>query len=110
MYKILLLRLLLLVKLSEVNLVQSTPTGKNKNKKKGKGKNKKEKNNNQQSDKPKTQPTGEKDKCKPHYPYLICGEDHYMKYCPRCAKVTKFLQGTKTPPTPVILSQVFPSQ
>jgi hypothetical protein len=41
-------------KTSEVNSVQSTPTGKNQNKKKGKGKNKEEKNTNQQSEKPKT--------------------------------------------------------
>jgi hypothetical protein len=41
-------------KTSEVNSVQSTPTGKNQNKKKGKDKNKEDKNNNQQFDKPKT--------------------------------------------------------
>jgi hypothetical protein len=34
-------------KTSEVNSVQSTPTGKNQNKKKGKGRNKEDKNNNQ---------------------------------------------------------------
>jgi hypothetical protein len=33
-----------------------------------------------------------------------------MKDCPQCAKVTKFLQGTGTPPTLVIFSQPFPSQ
>ena len=33
-----------------------------------------------------------------------------MKYCPWRAKVTKFLQGTRTPPTPAFLSQLFPSQ
>jgi hypothetical protein len=97
-------------KTSEVNSVQSTPTGKNQNKKKGKGKNKEDKNNNQQSEKPKTQPVDDKDKCKPHYPCLICGEDHYMKDCPRRAEVNKFMQGTGTPPTPVVLSQPFPSQ
>jgi hypothetical protein len=47
-------------KTSEVNSVQSTPTGKNQNKKKGKGKNKEDKNNNQQFDKPKTQPIDDK--------------------------------------------------
>jgi hypothetical protein len=97
-------------KTSEVNSVQSTPTGKNKNKNKGKGKNKKEKNNNQQSEKPKTQSVDDKDKHKPRYPFLICGEDHYTKYCPQLAEVTKFLQGTGKPPTPIILSQHFPSQ
>jgi hypothetical protein len=69
-------------KTSEVNSVQSTPIGKNQNKKKGKGKNKEEKNNNQQSEKPKTQPADDKDKYKPRYPFLICGDDHYMKYFP----------------------------
>jgi hypothetical protein len=33
-----------------------------------------------------------------------------MKDCPRHAEVTRFLQGTETPPMPVILSQPFPSQ
>jgi hypothetical protein len=69
-------------KTSEVNSVQSTPTSKNQNKKKGKGKNKEDKNNNQQSDKPRIQPVDDKEKRKPHYPCLIRGEDHYMKYCP----------------------------
>jgi hypothetical protein len=93
----------------EVNAVQSTPTGKNESKK-GKGKNKEDKNNNLQSDKTKTQPTDDKDKCKPRYPFLICGDDHYTKDCPRRAEVTKFLQGTVKPPTHVVLSQPFPSQ
>ena len=97
-------------KTSEVNSVQSTPTGKNKNKKKGEGNNKEDKNNNQQSDKPKTQHVDDKENHKPHYPCLIYGEDHYTKYCPRRDEVTKFLQGTGTPPTPIILSQPFPSQ
>jgi hypothetical protein len=91
-----------------VNSVQSTPAGKNKSKK-GKGKNKEDKNN-PQSEKAKTQPVDDKDKRKPRYPCLICGDDHYTKDCPRRAEVTKFLQGTVKPPTPVILSQPFPSQ
>jgi hypothetical protein len=66
----------------EINSVQTTPTSKNQNKKKGKGKNKEEKNNNEQYEKPKTQPIYEKYKHKPHYPCLICGEDHYMKDFP----------------------------
>jgi hypothetical protein len=95
-------------KTSEVNYVQSTPAGKNKYKK-GKGKNKEDKNN-VQSEKTKTHPTDEKDKRKPQYPFLICGDDHYTKYYPRRAEVTKFLQGTMKPPTHVVLSQPFPSQ
>jgi hypothetical protein len=97
-------------KTSEVNSVQSTSPDKNQNKKKGKGKNKEDKNNNQQFEKPKTNHVDDKDKRKPRYPFLICGDDHYMKYCPRCDEVTKFLQGTKKPPTLVIFSQPFPSQ
>jgi hypothetical protein len=96
-------------KTSEVNVVQSTPTGKNKSKK-GKGRNKEDKNNNPQSDKTKSQPADDKDKHKPRYPCLICGDDHYTKDCPRRAEVMKFLQGTPKPPTPVVLSQPFPSQ
>jgi hypothetical protein len=94
----------------EVNSVQSTPAENNQNKKKGKGNNKEQKNNNPQSKKSKTQPVDEKDKRKPHYPGLICGDDHYMKYFPWCVEVTKFLQGIGKPSTPVILSQLFPSQ
>jgi hypothetical protein len=94
----------------EVNYVQSAPTRKNQNKKKGKGKNKEDKNNNPQSDKSKMKTVDEKDKRKPRYPCLICGDDHYTKDCPRHVEVTKFLQGSGKPPTPVILSQPFPSQ
>jgi hypothetical protein len=86
-------------KTSEVNSVQSTPTGKNKSKK-GKGKNKEDKNN-LQSEKTKTQPVDDKDKHKPRYPCLICGDDHYTKDFPRWAEVTKFLQGTLKLPTPL---------
>jgi hypothetical protein len=95
-------------KTSEVNIVQSTPTGKNKSKK-GRGKNKESKNNNQ-NEQTKTPPVDDRDKCKPCYSCLICGDDHYMKDCPRCAEVNKFLQGTLKPSTPTILSQPFPSQ
>jgi hypothetical protein len=74
---------------SEVNVVQSTLTGKNKSKK-GRGKNKEGKNNNQ-TEKTKTPSVEDRDKRKPLYPCLICGDDHYMKDCPRRAEVTKFL-------------------
>jgi hypothetical protein len=93
----------------EVNFVQSTLSGKNKYKK-GKGNNKEDKNNNPQSDKPKTQSFDDKDKHKPQYPCLICGDGHYTKDCLRRIEVTKFLQGTGKPPTHIILSQPFPSQ
>jgi hypothetical protein len=97
-------------KTSEVNSVQPTPTGKNQNKKKGKGRNQEDKNNNQEPEKTKTQPIDDKDKRKSRYPFLICGEDHYTKDSPQCDEVTKFLQRTKKPPTPIVFSQTFPSQ
>ena len=89
-------------KTSEVNAVQSTLTGKNKSKK-GRGKNKESKNNNQ-NEQTKTPPADDRDKRKPRYPCLICGDDHYTKDCPQRAEVTKFLQGTPKPPTPTVLS------
>jgi hypothetical protein len=95
-------------KTSEVNAVQSTPTGKKKSKK-GRGKNKEGKNNNQ-AENPKNTPIEDRDKRKPYYPYLICGDDHYTKDFPRRAEVTKFLQGTPKPSTPTVLSEPFPSQ
>jgi hypothetical protein len=91
----------------EVNVVQSMPTGKNKSKK-GRGKNKESKNNNQ-NEKTKTPPVKDQDKRKPRYPFLICGDDHYTKDCPRHAEVNKFLQGMPKPSTLTVLSQPFPS-
>jgi hypothetical protein len=95
-------------KISEVNAVQSTPTGKNKSKK-GRGKNKEGKNNNL-NEQTKTPPVEDRDKRKPRYPCLIFGDDHYTKDCLRRAEVTKFLQGMPKPSTPTVLSQPFPSQ
>jgi hypothetical protein len=64
----------------EVNAVQSTPAGKNKSRK-GKGKNKEDKNTSQE-ERTKTPPIDDRDKRKPRYPCLICGDDHYTKDCP----------------------------
>jgi hypothetical protein len=91
-----------------VNVVQSTPAGKTKSRK-GRGKNKEGKNNNL-NEQTKSTPVDDRDKRKPHYPCLICGEDHYMKDFPRRAEVNKFLQGALKPSTPAVLSQPFPSQ
>jgi hypothetical protein len=95
-------------KTSEVNVVQSTPAGKNKSKK-GRGKNKEGKNTNP-NEQTKTPPVDDRDKCKPCYPCLMCSDDHYTKDCPRRAEVHKFLQSTPKPSTPAVLSQPFPSQ
>jgi hypothetical protein len=64
-------------KTSKVNSIQYTSAGKNKSKK-GKGKNKEDKNN-PQSEETKTPPVDDRDKHKPRYPCLICGDDHYTK-------------------------------
>jgi hypothetical protein len=95
-------------KTSEVNVVQSTPAGKTKSRK-GRGKNKEGKNNNP-NEQTKPPHVDDRDKRKPRYPCLMCGDDHYTKDCPRRAEVTKFLQGTPKPSTPAVLSQPFPSQ
>jgi hypothetical protein len=95
-------------KTSEVNVVQSMPTGKNKSRK-GRGKNKEGKNNNL-NEQTKSPPVDDRDKRKPRYPCLICGDDHYTKDCPRRAKVNKFLQGAPKLSMPAVLSQPFPSQ
>jgi hypothetical protein len=95
-------------KTSEVNVVQSTSTGKTKSRK-GRGKNKEGKNNNP-NEQTKSPPVDDRDKRKPRYPCLICGDDHYTKDCPRRAEVNKFLQGAPKPSTPAVLSQPFPSQ
>jgi hypothetical protein len=58
----------------EVNIVQSTPAGKTKSRK-GRGKNKEGKNNNP-NEQTKPPPVDDRDKWKPHYPCLICGDDH----------------------------------
>jgi hypothetical protein len=95
-------------KTSEVNAIQSTPAGKNKYKKR-RGKNKEGKNNSP-AEQTKTTLVDDRDKHKPQYPCLICGDDHYMKDCPRRAEVTKFLEGDPKPPALAVLSQTFPSQ
>jgi hypothetical protein len=92
----------------EVNVVQSTPAGKNKSKK-GRGKNKEGKNANP-NEQTKTPPVDDRDKRKPRYPCLMCSDDHYTKDCPRRAEVHKFLQSTPKPSTPTVLSQPFLSQ
>jgi hypothetical protein len=77
-------------KTSEVNALQTTPTGKNTKNRKGRGKTKEGKNANP-NEQTKTPPVDDRDKRKPRYPCLMCGDDHYTKDCPRRAKVHKFL-------------------
>jgi hypothetical protein len=96
-------------KASEVNVVQSTPASKTKFRK-GRGKNKEGKNTNPNEQTKSSPIVDDRDRRKPRYPFLMCGDDHYAKDCPRRAEVTKFLQGTPKPSTTVVLSQPFPSQ
>ena len=75
---------------------------------KNKGKNKSKKSNNQkEGNKPQNLDVDSKNKRKVNYPYLICGGDHFTKECPCLEEVNKFL---KTPPSPTILIDPFPSQ
>jgi hypothetical protein len=75
-----------------------------------KTKNKPKKNNNQTKN-PKTQAqppaTEKKPQCKPKFPCLICGEDHYTRDCPHRDKVAKLFKGNSQP---VVLTHPFPQQ
>ena len=44
---------------------------------------------------------------KAKYPCLLCVGDHFMKECPHCEEISKFL---KSNPTPTVLIDPFPSQ
>ena len=48
-----------------------------------------------------------KGKINSKYLYLLCGGDHFMKECPCREEISKFL---KSNPTPVVLTNPFPSQ
>ena len=48
-----------------------------------------------------------KGKRKAKYPCLLCGGDHFMKECPLCDEINKFL---KSNPAPKVLTDPFPSQ
>ena len=49
----------------------------------------------------------DKGKRKDKYPCLLCGGDHFTNECPRHDNISKFL---KSNPTPVVLTNPFPSQ
>ena len=89
---------------TEVNSIQSTQTLGN-NKKKGKNRNKKP-GNQQETPRP-TNSDNDKGKRKEKYPCLLCGGDHFSKECPCRDEISQFL---KSNPTPVVLTDPFPSQ
>ena len=49
----------------------------------------------------------DKGKRKDKYPCLLCGGNHFMKWCPCHEDISKFL---KSNPTPMVLIDPFPSQ
>ena len=46
-------------------------------------------------------------KLKAKYPFLLCGDDHFTKECPRCEEINKFL---KNNPTSIVIIEPFPYQ
>ena len=72
-----------------------------------KGKNRNKKLGNQPEIPRPTNSDNDKGKRKEKYPYLLCRGDHFSKECPRRDEITQFL---KTNPTPVVLTDPFPSQ
>ena len=88
---------------SKVTIQSIQTPGNNKN---GKGKNKKL-GNQQNIPKAMTPENDNKGKRKAKYPYLLCGGDQFTKKFPHCEEISKFL---KSNPTPVVLTDPFPSQ
>jgi hypothetical protein len=91
--------------ISEVNAVQSAPLQQSEGKKKTKNKSK---NNNEQT-KIQAQPpaTEKKSQRKLKLSCIICGDNHYTRYCPLCNEVAKIFQGKSQP---AVLTQPFPQQ
>jgi hypothetical protein len=92
---------------SEVNAVQSTPSQQPGGKKKVRNKPKKNNNKKQPKNQPQTPVAGKQPQWKPKFPCLICGDDHYTRYCPHRDEVTKIFKGNSQP---VVLTQPFPQQ
>ena len=87
-----------------MKVVQSSQSPWNKNK--GKGKSKKPRNQ-QENPNTLTSDSESKTKQKYKYPYLLCGDDHFTKECPRHEQINKFL---KNYPVLTVLTDPFPSQ
>jgi hypothetical protein len=90
---------------SEVNVVQSTPSQQLRGKKKVRNKTKKNNNNEQPKNQPQTPAAGKQPQRKPKFPCLICGEDHYTQDCPHRDEVAKHFKGNSQP---ALLTQPFP--
>jgi hypothetical protein len=93
--------------ISEVNAVQSTPSQQSKGKKKTKNKLKNINNNEQPKNQAQTPAIEKHPQRKLKFPCIICGEDHYTRYCPHHNEAAKMFQGNSQP---VVLTQPFRHQ
>lgn len=91
----------------EFNTVPSTNSSKSstRNQKKGQGK---KNHNNARYRKKSNFPTNNSPNCKPKFPCLMCGKDHFTKDCPHRKDVNHFFKGNIPPPT--ILTNPLPNQ
>jgi hypothetical protein len=92
---------------SDVNVVQSTPSQQLGGKNKARNKTKKNNNNEQHKTQPQTPAIGKQPQRKMKFPCLICGDDHYTRDCPHCDEVAKIFKGNLQP---TVLTQPFPQQ
>jgi hypothetical protein len=91
--------------ISEVNVVQFSPSQQSRGKKKTKNKSKNTNNNEQPKNPSQTPATKKKPHRKLKFPCIICGDDHYTQDCPHRNEVAKIFQGNSQL---VVLSQPFP--
>jgi hypothetical protein len=76
-------------RISEVNVVQSSPSQQSTGKKKTKNKSKNTNNNEQLKHQAQTPATEKQPQRKLKFPCIICGDDHYTRNCPHCNEVAK---------------------
>jgi hypothetical protein len=92
---------------SDVNVVQSTPSQQLGGKKKARNKTKKNNNNEQPKTQPQTPAARKQPQRKLKFPCLICGDDHYTRDCPHRNEVAKLFKGNSQP---AVLTQPFSQQ
>jgi hypothetical protein len=88
-----------------LNTIHFAPSQKFRGKKKTKNKSKNTNNNEQPKNQAQTPTTEKKPQWKLKFPCIICGENHYTRYCPHHNEVAKIFQGNSQP---VVLTQPFP--
>jgi hypothetical protein len=82
---------------SEVNVIQSTPSQQTGGKKKEKNKPKNTNNNEQPKNQAQTPATEKKPQWKLKFPCIICGDNHYTRDFPHRDEVAKLFQGNSQP-------------